>query len=68
MRSGIAPADNNNISPRLALAYDVTGDGTSVIRAGAGYFYGRVPYVVAGNVAGSIRPVLDRLSQRLGSD
>lgn len=57
--SGIAPADNNNISPRLALAYDLRGDGSSVLRAGAGYFYGRVPYVVGGNVAGAIRPVLD---------
>jgi hypothetical protein len=59
VRSGIAPADNDNFSPRLALAYDLRGDGSSVLRAGAGYFYGRVPYVLGGNVAGAIRPVLD---------
>ncbi|MFW6413379.1 MAG: TonB-dependent receptor domain-containing protein, partial [Oceanicaulis sp.] len=32
--TGTAPQDNNNISPRLNLAYDVTGDGSSVLRAG----------------------------------
>ena len=55
--TGTAPQDNNNISPRLNLAYDVYGDGRSVVRAGAGYFFGRVPYVLAGNVEGSQRPV-----------
>ncbi len=55
--TGTAPQDNNNISPRLNLAYDLKGDGRSVLRAGAGYFFGRVPYVLAGNVEGSQRPV-----------
>jgi len=55
----IAPEDNNNISPRLSIAYDVTGEGTSVVRAGAGYFFGRVPYVIGGNVIGSARPVFN---------
>ena len=58
LRSGIAPTDNNNFSPRLSLAYDLRGDGRSVFRTGAGYFYGRVPYVLGGNVAGSVRPVV----------
>jgi hypothetical protein len=58
IRSGNAPTDDNNISPRVALAYDVRGNGTSVARAGAGYFYGRLPYVVGGNVASSVNPVL----------
>jgi hypothetical protein len=58
IKSGNAPTDNNNISPRLALAYDVHGNGTAVARAGAGYFYGRLPYVVGGNVASSVNPVL----------
>ncbi|HEX6694955.1 MAG TPA: TonB-dependent receptor [Longimicrobiales bacterium] len=58
-RTGIAPVDNNNISPRLSLAYDVAGDGNSVVRAGAGYFYGRVPYVLAGNVLGSQTPLFN---------
>lgn len=55
--TGTAPTDNDNISPRLAVAYDIDGDGRSVLRGGAGYFFGRVPYVLAGNVEGSQRPI-----------
>ncbi len=57
--TGFAPTDSDNISPRVALAYDVKGDGRSVLRAGLGYFYGRVPYVVGGNVLQTERPVLE---------
>ena len=58
-RTGFAPTDNNNISPRLSLAYDLNGDGRSVIRAGAGIFYGTVPGVVGGNVLQTERPILE---------
>ncbi len=58
VQSGNAPTDKNNVSPRIALAYDIGGNGTSVARLGAGYFYGRLPYVVGGNVASSTQPVL----------
>jgi len=58
IQTGNAPTDKNNISPRLAIAYDVNGDGRSVFRVGAGYFYGRIPYVLGGNVAGSTSTVL----------
>ena len=34
--------DRNNLAPRLALAYDPTGKGKTVLRAGAGIFYNRV--------------------------
>ncbi|MFN2578008.1 MAG: carboxypeptidase regulatory-like domain-containing protein [Pyrinomonadaceae bacterium] len=34
-------ADLNNFGPRLALAYDPSGSGKTVIRAGAGIFYNR---------------------------
>lgn len=57
--TAIAPTDNNNISPRLSLAWDMDGTGTGVVRAGAGYFFGRVPYVLGGNVLGSQRPVFN---------
>jgi hypothetical protein len=57
--TAIAPTDNNNISPRLSLAWDMDGQGTGVVRAGAGYFFGRVPYVLGGNVLGSQRPVFN---------
>jgi outer membrane receptor for ferrienterochelin and colicin len=59
IQTGIAPVDNNNVSPRLALAYDWNGDGRSVLRAGVGYFYGRAPYVLGGNVQQTERPVLE---------
>ena len=58
VNTGIAPTDNDNVSPRLALAYDFSGNGTSVIRGGMGYFYGRVPYVLGGNVQSTVRPVV----------
>lgn len=58
IRTGIAPVDDNNVSPRLMLAYDLSGNGRSVLRTGAGYFFGRVPYVLGGNVQGSSNPVL----------
>jgi hypothetical protein len=32
-----------NVGPRLGLAYDVRGDGRSVLRLGAGVFYERLP-------------------------
>jgi hypothetical protein len=34
------PPDNDNISPRVGLAYDVFGDGKTVLRASYGIFYG----------------------------
>ena len=36
---GEDPIDKNNISPRMSLAYDVTGDGQSVLRGGYGIYY-----------------------------
>ena len=34
-------ADNNNLGPRAALAWDPFGNGKTVVRAGAGIFYNR---------------------------
>ncbi|HYH09025.1 MAG TPA: TonB-dependent receptor [Thermoanaerobaculia bacterium] len=39
--------DTNNIQPRLAFSYDLRGDGTNVIRGGAGKFTGRYLLVPA---------------------
>lgn len=40
-----APEDTDNIAPRLGVTYDLSGNGTSVLRAGVGKFFGRVPFV-----------------------
>jgi hypothetical protein len=36
---GVDPIDRNNISPRTSFAYDIAGDGRSVVRGGYGMFY-----------------------------
>ena len=36
---GIVPTDKNNIAPRLAMAWDPTGDGRTSIRSAFGVFY-----------------------------
>lgn len=43
---GFAKNDLNNFAPRLGIAYDLTGRGTSVLRAGAGYYYSYNPLQV----------------------
>jgi hypothetical protein len=38
-RTSKYPLDKNNIAPRLGFAYDLKGDGKSVVRGGVGRFY-----------------------------
>ena len=40
---GTIPSDKKMFQPRLAFAYDVNGDGRSVVRGSAGVFYARIP-------------------------
>ena len=35
-------ADSKDVAPRLGIAYDLTGKGTTVIRAGAGLYYNQI--------------------------
>jgi outer membrane receptor for ferrienterochelin and colicin len=58
VETGLAPIDKNNVSPRLSVTYDVDGDASQLVRAGLGLFYGRVPYVLGGNVQQTEVPLL----------
>lgn len=40
---GNVPDDTDMIQPRLGIAWDVQGDGKSLVRATAGLFYARIP-------------------------
>jgi hypothetical protein len=42
------PIDNNNIGPRLGIAWDARNDGRTVVSAGYGIFYGRTPSILIG--------------------
>lgn len=50
--------DNNNFSPRVGVAYDIGGEGKTVIRGGFGYFYQNTPFELITNFRTS-RPFSD---------
>jgi len=41
--------DTSMVTPRFALTYDVTGEGTDLIRLGAGFFANRTPSLLVAN-------------------
>jgi hypothetical protein len=41
--------DRNNIAGRFGFAYDLSGDGRSVLRGGTGQFYGYMPDILLSN-------------------
>ncbi len=42
------PRDGNNLAPRAGFAYDVRGNGKTVVRGGYGLFYGRTTAIMLG--------------------
>jgi len=57
--TGRIPDDRNNWAPRLGFAWDVKGDGRSVVRGGSGIFYGMSPSLLTANalLANGVRVV-----------
>jgi len=47
--TGQIPDDKNNWSPRVGFAWDLSGDGKSVLRGGGGYFYDNTPTLLDAN-------------------
>jgi outer membrane receptor protein involved in Fe transport len=44
------PEDNNNVAPRFGFTYNMSGNSRTIVRGGAGLFYGRPAYVLFSNV------------------
>ncbi|MGH9458943.1 MAG: TonB-dependent receptor [Thermoanaerobaculia bacterium] len=42
-------SDDDNIAPRIGFAYDLNGDGQSVIRGGVGMYYNFLPAILMAN-------------------
>ncbi len=68
IESGLAPVDKNNISPRVSIAWDRSGDASEVFRAGFGLFYGRLPAVLGSNVGITDVPLQDLVCTGSASD
>ncbi len=47
--TGQIPNDSNNFAPRVGFAWDIAGDGKSVLRGGIGMFYDNTPTLLDAN-------------------
>ena len=57
--SGKVPRDENNVAPRIGLAYSIGNERPLVIRAGYGWFYPRIPQMYTSTVGDRQRARID---------
>ncbi|MBW3671043.1 MAG: TonB-dependent receptor, partial [Acidobacteria bacterium] len=60
--------DDDNFAPRFGFAYDVMGDGRSVVRGGAGKFFNPIPAILYAGPTAEVAGTYNRISLRCSSD
>ena len=58
----LPPGHSNNVAPRVGFAYDIMGDGRSVLRGGYGIFYSQMLQANIFSAVGLMKPTLKSLS------
>lgn len=61
------PDSDFQLGPRLGFAYDVTGDGKSVVRGFAGMYYARTPLLLFADAVNNFRSTPGNVRASLGS-